>query len=193
MFLKYSDQSVNYIEYDGINFEIVRRNVRYFRVEFRGEIPRMILPPGGNLNKILRENIGRIRKKYDGYMELVSKAQDLKSSVRDLTSFREIVHKYSEQFSKELRIKVKIIKFRKMIRMWGNCRSNGVITLNSRLAKLPENIISYIIYHEILHLNEKGGHTIRFKKRMKEKFHDQKKIEGELKSWFIKFDIEDVN
>ena len=193
MFLKYPDHSINFIEYEGINFEIVRRNVRYFRVEFRGEVPRMIIPPGGNLKRILRENIGRIRIKYDGYLDLSDKARKLEYSDRDLNTFSEIVSKYSEQFSKELRVKVSVIKFRKMRRMWGNCRSNGVITLNSRLAKLPENIISYIVYHELLHLTEKGGHTISFKKRMKEKFYNLKKIEAELRSWFIKFDIEDVN
>lgn len=192
MFLKYPDHSSKYIEYEGINFEIVRRNVRYFRVEFRGEIPRMIIPPGGNLKKILRENIGRIRIKHEGYMDLSDKARKLEYSDRDLNTFREIVYKYSEQFSKELRVKVSVIKFRKMKRMWGNCRSNGVITLNSRLAKLPENIISYIVYHELLHLTEKGGHTIRFKKRMKEKFYNLKQIEAELRSWFIKFDIKDA-
>ncbi|MCK5221920.1 MAG: M48 family metallopeptidase, partial [Candidatus Aminicenantes bacterium] len=87
---------------------------------------------------------------------------------------------------------VKEIKYRKMRRMWGNCRSNGVITLNSRLIKLPENVISYILFHELLHLDERGGHSIRFKRRMKKKFSDHKKIEMDLKSYFIKFDLEDI-
>ena len=45
----------------------------------------------------------------------------------------------------------------------------------------------------MLHLTEKGGHTIKFKRRMKEKFRDIKNIEAALKVYFIKFDNEDVN
>ena len=43
-----------------------------------------------------------------------------------------------------------------------------------------------------LHLAEKGGHSLKFKKRMREKFPDQKAIDEELRTYFIKFDQEDV-
>ncbi len=181
-----------FFEYEGITFEIIRRKVRYFRVEFNGEIPRMILPPGGDQKKVLKENIGRIKRKYEKYLDLIDVAGELKFYKRDSQAFEEIVRRYTELFSKELQVNVREIKYRKMRRMWGNCRSNGVITLNSRLKKLPENVISYIIFHELLHLDERGGHSIRFNRRMKKRFSDHKKIEMELKSYFIKFDLEDV-
>ncbi len=192
MFFKNPEQENKFLEYEGITFEVIRRRVRYFRVEFHGEIPRMILPPGGNLKKTLKENIKRIKRKYEKYLDLIDMAGKLDFSIRDISDFEEIVQGYTELYSRELKVKVKEIKYRKMRRMWGNCRSNGVITLNSRLIKLPENVISYILFHELLHLDERGGHSIRFKRRMKKKFSDHKKIEMDLKSYFIKFDLEDI-
>ena len=97
---------------------------------------------------------------------------------------------YFNLFSKDLGVKYKMVKFRKMRKMWGNCRSNGIITLNSHLVRLPERIVSYIIYHELLHLKVKGGHNSRFKFRMKAKFPDLKEIEEELKTYFIKINIQ---
>lgn len=193
MFFAKSDKNNNYIEYDGITFEIVRRNVRYFRVEFKNKIPRMILPYGSKPEKILVDNFPRIRKKYEGLLLLVENAERLDFIKREEKEFETLVDSFINLYSIELKVKVSSVKYRKMRRMWGNCRSTGVITLNSRLSMLPEKIISYIVYHEMLHLSERGGHTVKFRKRMKEKFADQKKIEELLKTYFVKFDFEDVN
>ncbi|MCK4890488.1 MAG: hypothetical protein KAS97_11205, partial [Candidatus Aminicenantes bacterium] len=70
MFFKNPEQENKFLEYEGITFEVIRRRVRYFRVEFHGKIPRMILPPGGNLKKTLKENIKRIKRKYEKYLDL---------------------------------------------------------------------------------------------------------------------------
>lgn len=182
-----------YIQYEGITFEVIRRDVRYFRVEFRGRIPRMVLPRFANEKKVLRENFNRIRKKYNKYLKQVQQAMALKWVPRSEDEFAEIVRDRISLFSDELKVKVKGVKFRKMKRMWGNCRNTGVITLNSRLSLLPDRIISYIIYHEVLHLAERGGHTVRFRSRMREKYPDMKRIEAELSAWFIKFGLDEVN
>ncbi len=188
MFMKKKNGRNGHIEFDGIVFEVIRRDVKYFRVEFSGQILRLILPRFGNPNKIIKENISRIKKKYSDYLKIIEKADSFKFSDRDINAFNVIVKKYIKLYEEQLKVTVKIVKYRKMRRMWGNCRSNGVITLNKRLIKLPENIVSYIIYHELLHLNEKGGHSPRFRKKIKSKFPDHKRIESDLRSWFIKFE-----
>jgi|GEM_PF-1148875 len=193
MFFAKSDNKTDYIEYKGITFEVVKRKVRYFRVEFKSRIPKMILPYGTDPGKILVENFPRIRKKYDGFLDHMENADRLDFIKREKEEFENIINDLVLSYSDELKVTVRLIKYRKMRRMWGNCRSNGVITLNSKLSFLPIRIISYILYHEMLHLSERGGHSIKFRRRMRKKFTDQKSIETVLKAYFIKFDNEDVN
>ncbi len=190
MFFKRAEYKHFYLEYGGIEFEIIRRSVKYFRVEFRGKIPRIIVPMGENVEKILMDNIVRIKKKYSDYLKLERKGDSLRFVSRDHDSFKKIISTCISIYSDELGVKVKEVKLRKMKRMWGNCRSNGVITLNSKLIKLPEKLISYVIYHEILHLNEKGGHSKRFKNKMRFKFPNLKSLDSELRAYYYKFETE---
>ncbi|MEN8153257.1 MAG: M48 family metallopeptidase [Acidobacteriota bacterium] len=174
------------IDFEGMKFSFIKRNVRYFRVEFRAEGPVLVLPFGEDPILFLKENKKRIKKNYDKLNTRKEIAEKLSFSKRNSEEFNNIVENYFDHFSAELKVKYRAVKFRKMRKMWGNCRSNGIITLNSNLILLPERIISYIIFHELLHLKVRGGHNLRFKTRMKAKFPDIKEIEEELRSFFIK-------
>lgn len=44
---------------------------------------------------------------------------------------------------------------------WGSATEKGIINLNVNLVKAPENIIDYIIFHELCHLKIKE-HSHRF-------------------------------
>ena len=46
------------------------------------------------------------------------------------------------------------LRYRAMRRSWGNCRSNGVLTFNSRLIQYPPALIAHVIVHELCHLQE---------------------------------------
>jgi len=177
------------IDFEGMKFRFIERGVRYFRVEFRPEGPLLIFPFGEDPLLFLNENKKRIKRNYDKLNARKKKAEKLDFSERKTEEFNDIVKNCFNLFSKELRVKYRTVKFRKMRKMWGNCRSNGVITLNSHLIRLPDKIVSYIIFHELLHLKVKGGHNSRFRSRMKEKFPDLREIEEELRTYFIKLNI----
>lgn len=74
MFFSKPDKNIDHIEYEGIVFEVVKRKVRYFRVEFKSKVPKIILPYGTNPEKILAENFHRIRKKYDQFIDHMENA-----------------------------------------------------------------------------------------------------------------------
>ena len=56
------------------------------------------------------------------------------------------------------------VKTRKM-KNWGNCKKNGVITLNLNLAKKPKICLEYVFIHELCHLIE-FNHSKKFKMLM---------------------------
>lgn len=64
-------------------------------------------------------------------------------------------------WSKKMNLDFKDLKVRKMKRRWGSCSSKNEITLNSYITKLPEDLIEYIIIHELAHIKEKN-HSKRF-------------------------------
>lgn len=44
------------------------------------------------------------------------------------------------------------LEFRRPKGRWGSCSSRGVVTLNWKLVCLPENLVDYVIAHELCHL-----------------------------------------
>lgn len=45
-------------------------------------------------------------------------------------------------------------RMRVMQTRWGSCTNQGKITLNQRLASVPEALIDYVVLHELCHLKE---------------------------------------
>ena len=57
--------------------------------------------------------------------------------------------------SKLLEVKVKRVIIKNLRNRWGSLAKNGAINLNFNLIKAPENVIDYIILHELCHLKIK--------------------------------------
>ena len=68
----------------------------------------------------------------------------------------------------------KDIKVRKM-KNWGNCKKDGIITLNLNLAKKNPICLEYVMIHELCHLIE-FNHGKKFKKLMDKYCPNWKKI-----------------
>ena len=55
-----------------------------------------------------------------------------------------------------------LIKFRKMVSQWGNCRCReGILTFNTNLMYAPIECIEYVVLHEFTHFIE-ANHSARF-------------------------------
>ena len=58
-----------------------------------------------------------------------------------------------EKYSKKLGVRVKRIAVKNLRNRWGSLTKSGFINLNLNLIKAPEDVIDYIILHELCHLN----------------------------------------
>ena len=99
----------------------------------------------------------------------VSKRSKMKNRQKTLEDFyrlelqKEISNIYDKCTARVGR-KPSEIKIRKM-KNWGNCKQNGVITLNLNLAKKPKICLEYVLIHELCHLIE-FNHSKKFKMLM---------------------------
>lgn len=65
-----------------------------------------------------------------------------------------IVMKKVDYYSKKFSLKYSKIKVSNSNVSWGSCNFNKVINFSWRLSMLPEEIIEYVVVHELVHLKE---------------------------------------
>lgn len=85
-----------------------------------------------------------------------------------------------EYFSQKMKLDFQELKFRKMKSRWGSCNSNKVITLNSELLKLKQELIDYVVVHELSHLVHMN-HSKEFHDLVESFLPDSKIFRKELK------------
>jgi predicted metal-dependent hydrolase len=87
----------------------------------------------------------------------------IKSLYEDWLAYRseEIFKRKAIEFSKVLKVNPKKINIKNLKNRWGSLTENKKINLNLNLMKAPEDVIDYIIIHELCHFIIKG-HSHKF-------------------------------
>lgn len=98
-------------------------------------------------------------------------------------NFKKIIFSAIEEFYKILKVKPKEIAFRKMKRRWGSCKKDKII-LNKNLEFLPEDLIKYVVYHEMCHLLIKN-HKKEFKMLIEKLYPNYKSYEKRLADHYL--------
>jgi len=73
------------------------------------------------------------------------------------TAIPQLVEKYAQR----MQLFPREIRFRKTRRQWGSCSGKNILSFNTMLMKLPEDVIEYVIVHELAHIKHKH-HQKRF-------------------------------
>jgi len=60
-----------------------------------------------------------------------------------------------EKWSGQMALTPTNIRFRKTKRQWGSCSGKNVLSFNTMMMKLPQDVIQYIIVHELAHIKHK--------------------------------------
>jgi predicted metal-dependent hydrolase len=108
----------------------------------------------------LSANTTKIKTLYEDW--LMEKAQSI---------FKRKVKEYS----KKLDIKVQGIAIKRLKNRWGSMTKEGRINLNVNLLKAPEDVIDYIILHELCHLKikEHSHHFWNLLHKFMPNYHDK--------------------
>lgn len=169
----------------GIRYRIIRRRVKYPRLEIWGNEIWIIVP--GNMDpwRMMRENRGWLIRQ----IEIARKAAELSGKIRLVPrtrrKFRSLVERVVREYAEELGVEVNRIFVRRVKSAWGSCSGRGNITINAAAQWLPERLVRYIAYHEVCHLL-RWRHDKEFKKLVREKFPDHEDLELQLQAYWIK-------
>jgi len=87
-----------------------------------------------------------------------------------------------EKWSGKMALAPLNIRFRKTKRQWGSCSAKNVLSFNTMMMKLPQDVIQYIIVHELAHIKHKH-HQKSFWKLVEHYLPDYKQHVAELKKY----------
>jgi predicted metal-dependent hydrolase len=141
--------------------------------EYREMIPEVAKPsfkPNGTLlylghNYPLRINWGRSRDSIDLVNEnfvVNTKSSRIKTNyskglyekwLREKS--QDIFYDKVQNYSKKVGVEIKQLIIKNLRNRWGSLTKNGVINLNFNLLKAPDDVIDYIVLHELCHLKIK--------------------------------------
>jgi len=74
------------------------------------------------------------------------------------------------------------VRFRKTKRQWGSCSVKNVLSFNTMMMKLPDDVIQYIIIHELAHIKHKH-HQKSFWQLVEAYLPDYRNQVAELKNY----------
>ena len=170
-----------------IDYEVVYRTIKYPRLEFRTGELLLVLPESH------KDHVDIIEKHeewiHNRNSEIITALENSKKKTLDFKrtdeDFRHSIHSIVENISDSLKIDINNIYFRKMKSKWGSCSARKNLTINTLLRYLPDSLIEYVIYHEMVHLIEKK-HNERFWRFISNKFENYNENEKELfEYWFL--------
>jgi hypothetical protein len=171
---------------DKSEYSVDYRNVKHPRLEYKTGTLLLILPKTYKSEKETLEKYKKwIQKKQLVIGKALEEAQAKNLNLnRTEKELRTLIHTLSQNFQNELTTKVDNIYFRKMKTKWASHSHNGNLTVNTLLKYLPQEIIEYVIYHEITHSLERK-HNEKFWNIINKKFKDfQTKEKDLLTYWF---------
>jgi predicted metal-dependent hydrolase len=212
-FKLYKNEKVIEVDNQKIEYEVERRRVKYARLEFFGRKLRIILPINyKDEETIISKKIDWISEKYRYLTSLTD--ENIKNKFPILGEFKQIevngtyvnfeemnlrkedfvlllkkilsekLENLVKKYSNEMKVKERKIIVRAQKTKWASLSSNGTLSFNLKLVSLPEDLIEYVVYHEMLHFLEKK-HNSNFIRMIKERFKDAETREEKLRSFWV--------
>jgi predicted metal-dependent hydrolase len=169
-----------------IKYEVDYRNVRYPRLEYKTGNLLLILPKDYDKTAILDKHRRWIMHKEQIIKQALETAEERTLNLdRTDEELRQFVNSTIKKIEKETHININKVFFRRMRTKWGSYSSKSNLTINTLLKYLPEELIDYIIFHELAHSQERK-HNERFWQIISRKFKDyQTKEKDLLVYWFL--------
>jgi len=170
-----------------VEYTVAYRNVKHPRLEYKTGTLQLILP---KTTKDEKQTLQKYQKWIQKKEQIIKKALE-EAQAKNLNlnrtdkEIRSLIYTLAQNYQTQLNTKINKIYFRKMKTKWASHSKKGNLTANTLLKYLPQNIIEYIIYHEITHSIERK-HNQKFWNIINKRFPDYETKEKDLLTyWFI--------
>lgn len=141
--LKYNSETISY--------EIIRSKIKKLYIYVKeGKVT--VKAPTKMKDKLIQEFVNKKAKWIYNSLKKENDKQEQHIEKEDIQKLEIVVKKYIEKYTKLLKetpnkVRIKDIKY-----AWGSCSSNRNITINQKLANKKEEVIEYVVLHEMCHL-----------------------------------------
>ena len=147
------------IEYEGIGIIRYVKNNRAKRIiiSVKPEFVRVTIPRGQTLKdaqKFVDKKINWIKKHSNNMKVLTEKSKKLPKINRE--EARENLEKRLSELAEQHNFRYNRVSIRSQRTRWGSCSSKDNISLNMKLLHLPQQLIDYILLHELVHTKVKN-------------------------------------
>ena len=167
------------------SYKVSHRNIKYPRVELKTGELLFILPLGYSSDIFYEKHKSWIFKKISFIEGCLDSAGNKELPKRSDGEFEKLVCKVIKEMTNDLEIKINKIYLRKMRTKWASLSSFKNLTVNRSMKYLPEYLVEYIIFHELVHIIEKK-HNSQFWGIISRKYNDYQKLERELFEYWFK-------
>ena len=145
-----------------MEYTIIKSSRKTISIEIKkGEVivraPRLL--PKFRIEAFVNSKAEWIRKSLEKQQEFIKAAEEtvaLDDGVIEALKIKakEILPKKAEYFADLMGLKYGKITIRRQRTRWGSCSSKGNLNFNCLLMFCPDNVIDYIVVHELCHLKQ---------------------------------------
>ena len=173
------------IDLEGIPCQVLRRSGRRVRVAFRQGRLRVVLPRHVDPRQVIDRHRDWILEKHEWFRRQRLLADELELCRRSNDEFVALVRALSGEYAGLLAVRPSGIGFRKMRSKWGSCSVKGKVNLNTWLQVLPDELVAFIVFHELAHLRVRN-HGPGFKALVRSQFPHFRDLDRRLKLYSLK-------
>jgi predicted metal-dependent hydrolase len=173
------------IHFNGISCQVLRRRRLGARLVFHGGRLRLMLPGNADPMPVIERHRKWILEKAEWFQKQLLLAGQLDVVHRSNEVFLDLVRGLSRRYEGILGRRPAAIGFRRMKSKWGSCSSKGKISLNTGLKDLPDELIAYVVFHELAHLKVRN-HGPEFKALIRAEFPDFRTLDRQLRLFGLK-------
>lgn len=159
-----------------ISYKLEQKNIKNLYIRIKDKT--VIVTAPKKMDKKTIEEIIRKKSKW-----INNKLKEEKEELQDKYNkeeFVQIIKKNIDELVKQTSLVPNKVRIREIKYAWGSCSSNKNITINMKLIKYDEEIIRYVILHELCHIKYMN-HSKEFWKLVEMYMPNYKEIRRKIK------------